>query len=274
MYNKPIVTMADGTVMGMELDFDNTHHYEHIIEEWPEEVESVTFEDDEKKETFDKGTCHNGMLSNMSKVGMAVYSAINWTKDPIYPRHVGRVMPRYVNSVRKEGHLSIHDLSRCHGNYKFVRGKGMDGNLWHIRRVYLDTPLCEHDFIEAEDTRLPVPEPLICSECLNIIREYSGMTEKSPDPNESARITRDADRILTIERKEKDGIPIRTEAEVTKEWDPNANGGAHFPGHPHKGSRILVEIHDYDNLRWCVGGTDTRVPPECVRLIGPVEKGK
>lgn len=59
---------------------------------------------------------------------------------------------------------------------------------------------------------------------------------------------------------------IRTEAEIIKSWNPNAGGGAHFPADPQVGSSILVEVHDFDTLRWCVGGVDTKVPPECVRL--------
>jgi hypothetical protein len=173
MYNHSIVTMADGTRIELEIQFGNTHKIEHVIGEWPTEVESVTFLDDDEKRSITKEDFPDKSLSNLSKVGNAIYSAINWTKDPLYPRNQERHMPRFVNSVRKEGHLSIHDLSQCPGNYKFVMERGT----WHIRRVYLGTPLCDRSIVETEDTRNPVPESEICPVCLKEIREFSSACE-------------------------------------------------------------------------------------------------
>jgi len=75
------------------------------------------------------------------------------------------------------------------------------------------------------------------------------------------------DRDLDAEREILEGDAlISFEAEIVEEWDVN-KGGALFYAHPTVGSRILVEMHDFNNLRWCVNGVDTKVPPSCIKMI-------
>lgn len=114
-------------------------------------------------------------------------SVIEQNGVKIDPPHYLGMMPKelmhgVLNGNGLNGMVELSDLSDVPLQYKFVYGQKGQRNLWHVRAVYKDVPMCnQHNFMETENTQDAVPGSRICKRCLSKLRELRGLEDVCDD---------------------------------------------------------------------------------------------